>query len=114
MSILIPGMMPKDGECVVVFPGGVVQKYKAGGIAFFEYQDRTEEAVAVQLPPHGRLGDLDAMAAKDNADYEDAMASIADVSLRSIVCKIHDGAQKMIAEAETILQADPEEGGAEG
>lgn len=96
MSIIIPGMkMPKDGECVVVFADGVVQKYKAGGIAFFEYQDRLEETVAVQLPPHGRLGDLDALVKKS---YEIKSC----VGRYSRVVHIED-----VKNADTIIPADP-------
>ena len=93
MSIIIHGRkMPKDGECVVVFPGGVVQKYKAGGIAFYEYQDRTEETEAIELSPHGRLGDLDKMKADYLASTENGKFTV-DVPL-------------FIDETETIIPAD--------
>lgn len=103
MSILIHMQMPKDGECVVVFPGGVVQKYKAGGIAFFEYQDRTEEHVAVQLPPHGRLIEADKLMANIKAhDY-----------LLTAMCNSQEngmftcGIQQAVDEADTIIPEDP-------
>ena len=102
MGIYIPGMkMPKDEKAIhlEIHSDGTVLMWQMG-------DDDKVVGTAIELPPHGRLGDLDAMAAKDDADYEDAMECIADISTRSIVCKIHYGAQKMIAEAETILPAE--------
>lgn len=118
MSILIPGMkMPtaciscpfmvsRDGDDCIL------QSDEANA-SFMSWEQMKAGCPLVELPSHGRLGDLDALAAKDNADYEDAMASIADVSTRSIVCKIHYAVQEMIAEAETILPAGPEGGDAQ-
>lgn len=100
MSILIHGKMPKDGECVVVFAGGVVQKYKAGGIAFFEYQSRTEETVAVQLPPHGRLIDADALE-NEGADVHQDIEYCGYVE-----DTIYGFSQEMIENAPTILPAE--------
>ena len=97
MSIYIQGMaMPMNHRHMILMSNGDITDLDGKTIA-----------KAIELPPHGRLGDLDAMAAKDDADYEDAMASIADVSTRSKVCKVHYAVQEMIAEAETILPADP-------
>lgn len=110
MSLMIHGVsMPKDNQVLLIDPLGNARLFRGQEVPV----TKTGLFVgkAVELPPHGRLGDLDALAAKDNADYEDAMASIADVSSRSIVCLIHYAAQKMIAEAPTIIPAGPEGGG---
>ena len=105
MGIYIHGIsMPKDGECVVVFPGGVVQKYKAGGIAFFEYQGRTEETVAVQLPPHGRLIDASEKVTVHYDEYIKKEMTI-DELLR---CGWIE------SKAPTIVPADPEGGADNG
>ena len=57
MSIYIPGMeMPTDcSRWVVIYPDGKV-----------DYSDKTDEwvtldKVAIPVPPHGRLGDLDVL-----------------------------------------------------
>ena len=60
MGIYIPGMkMPTNrSRWIVIYPDGKV-----------EYSDKTDEwetldKGAVPVPPHGRLGDLDALAEK--------------------------------------------------
>jgi hypothetical protein len=73
MSILIRGMeMPKEGSWVTlrVFPDGQCFLYSWCGNDF----DFMEHLTAVPVPPHGRLGDLDAVAAEiqkaiDNMEY---------------------------------------------
>ena len=52
MGIYIPGKMPKDGECIVVYGDGEVWHHG---------KRITKVGTAVELPPHGRLGDLDAL-----------------------------------------------------
>ena len=117
MSIYIRGLsLPPEGEKRLVLfigPDGVVDVYRSVVEATPHLESIVCETDAIEVPPHGRLIDADAMAAKDDADYEDAMECIADVSSRSIVCQLHYGVQKMIAEADTIIPADPE-GGADG
>ena len=102
MGIYIPDVkLPPDDDWILVL---CIQH---DGTVLDPYGNQLD-GKAIELPPHGRLGDLDALAAKDNADYEDAMASIADVSTRSKVCKVHYAVQEMIAEAETIIPAEEE------
>ena len=63
MSILIHMEMPKDGECIVVSSDGTAYKYNPGDVVM--YGDAyNETADAIELPPHGRLGDLDALMAE--------------------------------------------------
>ena len=112
MGIYIRGIsMPKDGECVVVVPSGVVQKYKAGGIAFYEYQDRTEETVAVQLPPHGRLIDADALLKDHGLGMYCPKCKRDERSCQFEMIHTTMDFCEWIEDAPTIIPADPEEGG---
>ena len=53
MSILIPGMkLPKAGYCFIVFHDGEV---------WGDGKRIGKVGTAIELPPHGRLGDLDAL-----------------------------------------------------
>ena len=63
MGIYIHGMkMPKDGECIVISSCGTARKYDPGDVLM--YGDAYNEmADAVELPPHGRLIDADALIA---------------------------------------------------
>ena len=114
MSILVSGMkMPRFGECIVITSDGVASKYLDGDVAIYYAARPDKEAAAVELPPHGRLGDLDAMMAKDAADFAEAMNATSSVSTRSLMRQAHDAIQKAIGETEVIIPADPE-GGADG
>ena len=113
MSILIPGKMPtRCWDCPMCYDmmactiTGLNWYRDTVDLSIDPVEERMPNCPLIELPPHGRLGDLDALAAKDNADYEDAMASIADVSTRSMVCQLHYGAQKMIRDAPTIIPAE--------
>ena len=104
-GIYIPGMeMPKEHEHPIhlaIFPCGTI-----------EY-DRVSDGLgwrickAVPVPDHGRLGDLDAMEAKDNADYEQAMQCNLAFVTKTAIMKTHDCVQQAIAETETVIPADP-------
>lgn len=66
MSVYIPGMeMPEDGfiTITVTSDGRVVGNSKKEN-GKFEYLDNEDIAKAVPVPPHGRLGDLDALKAR--------------------------------------------------
>lgn len=66
MSVYIPGMeMPEDGfiTITVTSDGRVVGNSKKES-GKFEYLDNEDIAKAVPVPPHGRLGDLDALKAR--------------------------------------------------
>lgn len=66
MGVYIPCMeMPKGGEMIVVFSDGAVQKCLLG------VKEALETSEAVQLPPHGRLGDLDALSKTIKSHAED-------------------------------------------
>lgn len=60
-GIYIPGMkMPKGGECVVVSSDGTAYKYEPGDVVM--YSDAYNEmADVIELPPHGRLADIDGL-----------------------------------------------------
>ena len=62
-DLLIRGMeMPKTMSVLAVFPNGYV--------AVYDNKDTfIGEAKAVPVPPHGRLGDLDALAAQCDDPY---------------------------------------------
>ena len=66
MSILIEGMeIPMDGRILIVFPSGRVLEVSADAT-----QDIFRETQAVHVPPHGRLGDLDALVHDLDDDIE--------------------------------------------
>lgn len=100
MSIYIEGLdMPQDGmvRSISIEADGSVRFF--GGSSLI--------ARAVEVPPHGALGDLDALAAKDNADYEEAINCALSDSSRALMDQIHESAQMMLRNAETIIPADP-------
>ena len=107
MSILIHGVsMPKDERAIhlEIHSDGTVLMWQMG-------DDDKVVGTAIELPPHGRLGDLDALAAKDTAEYEEAMNFAIDLSTRTLFDCTHREVQKAIKNAPTIIPADPEEGG---
>lgn len=60
MSILIHMEMPKDCECIVIQSDGTAYKYNPGDVVM--YGDAyNETAVVIELQPHGRLIDADAL-----------------------------------------------------
>lgn len=66
MSVYIPGMeMPKDIEpgLVIEFADGIDGKRYAR-LYHYRHGGLTEWCEAVPVPPHGRLGDLDALKAR--------------------------------------------------
>lgn len=60
MDILIKGMeIPKETQCCyTIFPNGKVIVHWDGKVL--------GEAEAIELPPHGRLGDLDKLSGETN------------------------------------------------
>lgn len=100
MSILIHMETPKDGECIVIQSDGTAYKYNPGDVVM--YGDAyNETADVIELPPHGRLGDLDALGK---------------VMCEGIAPSVNDGGFKhafdiirAVANAPTII---PAEGGA--
>lgn len=65
MSILIKGLeMPKDGETVTL-------TICADGLVFEEFKEPGDVFHAVPVPPHGRLGDLDALMKELEIDDSD-------------------------------------------
>lgn len=70
---------------------------------------------AIEVPPHGRLIDADAMAAKDNEDYKAAMDTAFSDSSKALFDEIHRNVQNSITNAPTIIpasggeEADPED-----
>ena len=75
---------------------------------------RPDDCPLIELPPHGRLIDADAFAAKYIAALPGGIDDLIDKSrapefLSQIQALLMD-----IAEAPTIIPADPKEGGADG
>ena len=97
MSIYIPGMdMPKDKQLLVIFPdGGVWSGGKRIG----------KKGTVIEVPPHGRLGDLDKLERMfsdiDNAPYSGFDGEEPFYSA--------DDAAQTIGLAPTIIPADREE-----
>ena len=99
MSMLIHMKMPKDGECVVIYPDGTAHKYRAEDVALYGYGGRVTESVAVELHPHGRLIDADAFLAR-NAYFAER---------EFVNPKYDDTLTDLIDRADTIIPADPED-----
>lgn len=93
MSIYIKGMeMPKsDDEKLIVYADGTV--------IYFDFHNfNTKSAKAIELPEHGRLGDLDALFDKAYTAY-------------SVDMDEHEANQmmEMVSAAPTIIPADGRE-----
>jgi len=116
MSILIPGMeMPKDGECIIVSSDGTVSKYKIGDVVLFGGGAYNVTEDVIDLPPHGRLGDLDEMAVDESEAYMSAQLKLGDdVITKSINEAVHTKIVRLIADTPTIIPADPEGGADNG
>lgn len=99
MSILIKGMsMPNDGVEWIMF-----LRVTSGEVELFDPigEDESVFYKAVELPPHGRLGDLDEL-----VKYKDKLvvdADKLDLKFRFVVDT------KYIDEAPTIISASEEE-----
>lgn len=97
MSILIKGMdMPqkKNGTVLIIYPNG-----KAA------YEDGTEYEV-IQLPPHGRLGDLDLIKAMIMEYIEEyGMTKDENGYYSEKWCAMKE-AEMVIQEAPTVIPAD--------
>ena len=103
MGLYVQGVdMPeKYPICLVVWPDGRTEKYAAAYVD----STKTGECEAVQVPPHGRLGDLDVLAwqftpddmyyptEEDKCEYDSHCMSLRDV-------------RGNIAMAQTIIPAD--------
>lgn len=92
MGIYIPGMeMPPRGKVnlLVMFDDGTVQ----------DNSDGQNQWRAIELPPHGRLGDLDALERnlREMADYQHGDRQQGILGCCSTICS-----------ADTIIPADPE------
>ncbi|MDO4861735.1 MAG: hypothetical protein Q3984_03605 [Eubacteriales bacterium] len=58
MGIYLPNMeMPRKGQMLVIFPDGTSY------VCFNGMRERLTQTTAVPVPPHGKLGDLDALIA---------------------------------------------------
>lgn len=93
MGIYIHGMeMPKAGDCFIIYPDGEVWN---GGKRIGKV------GTAIELPPHGRLGDLGELefAFNESAEGLHGTPKWAEIYLECA---------KAVREAETIIQADPE------
>lgn len=90
MGLYIPNIeMPKDGQMLVIFPDGTAY------VCFHGMRERLAQAEAVPVPPHGKLGDLDALAGYIH-QQEDWLSEAAIHAFCGILCKMP-----------TIIPADP-------
>lgn len=107
MSIIIPGMkMPRFGECIVITSDGVASKYLDGDVAIYYAARPDKEAAAVELPPHGRLIDVDALR---RAMYHEAFETDSPMQKWDSGCWIRYKLFERVEEAApTIVPADPE------
>ena len=91
MSLYIKGIgLPPSGEAYVIYPDGSLNRQVCGicqcGL----------DGTAIELPPHGRLGDLDALIAR-NAYFAD----------RDFVNPMYDDTLRdLVDAAPTIIPAD--------
>ena len=61
MGLYIKGVkVPKFGDCIVITSDGIAYKYRAGDVVFF-FDAKPIETSIIELPPHGRLIDADAL-----------------------------------------------------
>ena len=102
MSILIRGMdMPTScGFCVFEQANGDGCECYVNG-CLTEYQKRPDDCPLIHVPPHGRLGDLDAALKKLNRIClpDDLSYTIG-----------HDIAKQFLKDAPTIIPAEPPKG----
>ena len=107
MSILIPGMkMPKDEKAIhlEIHSDGTVLMWQMG-------DDDKVVGTAIELPPHGRLGDLDALR---RTMYHEAFETDSPMQKWDSGCWIrYKMFERMEEAAPTIIPADPE-GGSDG
>lgn len=68
---------------------------------------RLKNCSLVPVPPHGRLGDLDALMQKDNDDYDIALLLTTDDEVQSIITRLHIQMQRVLIGTPTIIPADP-------
>ena len=91
MGIYIPIEMPKLGECIVVYGDGDV---------WHDGKRIAKVGTAIELPPHGRLGDLDAL-----------MQTYEQLIEQNLVSPLSGTWVKLALENATpIISADPEWG----
>lgn len=70
-------------------------------------EKRREDCPLVELPPHGRLGDLDAMAFDESEAYMSAQAKLGrDVITTGINSIVHRKIQLLIMDTPTIIEAE--------
>lgn len=103
MSILIPGLsLPPKGKIkmFVLFDDGVL----------LDNNDGQNFWQAIEVPPHGRLGDLDEMAVDESEAYMSAQLKLGDdVITKAINEAVHAKIVRLIADTPTIIPADPKE-----
>lgn len=93
-GIYIPGMeMPQPGEAITIFCSGDAHRFIIG------MREALTKSKAIPVPPHGRLGDLDAALKKLNRIClpDDLSYTIG-----------HDIAKQFLKDAPTIIPASEE------
>ena len=110
MSLYIPGLnLPPKGEAYMIDPDGVVYRRiptNDGDDAVIRKIDVT----IIEVPPHGRLVDADAMAVEESEAYMSAQIQLTHDPITSgINTAVHAKIVRLIADTETIIPADKEE-----
>lgn len=110
MGVYLPNMeMPRRGQMLVIFPDGTSY------VCFNGMRERLAQTEAVPIPPHGRLGDLDALVERIEGiwDCNDMVFrpndKICDVPEDCKGCKwaqTKDCIQRMVENAPTIIEAE--------
>lgn len=98
MGIYLPNIeMPRKGEMLVIFPDGTSY------VCFNGMRERLKHTTAFSVPPHGRLGDLDAAAelAMQYCPDDDGACSKSGADLRELLDEIENLPTIIPAEEET-------------
>lgn len=104
MGIYIPSVsMPKDETAIhlELHSDGIVLMWQMG-------DDDKVVGTAIELPPHGRLGDLDALADKYISEIPDGIFALKDKRNVPAFVSLMIALLGDIAEADTIIPAEGE------
>ena len=113
MGIYVHGMkMPQFGGCIVITSDGVARKYLKGDVAI-HYDAIQDKASAAELPPHGRLGDLDALFLAMFKCQDGSIIGDYDIDGWPHEARYAD-IKRFIRQAPTIIPADPAGGADNG
>ena len=109
MGLYIPDVkLPPDKK----YKWDLVLHISYDGTVRSPWGDLITDEKAIELPPHGRLGDLDEMAVDESEAYMSAQLKLGDdVLTKAINEAVHAKIIRLIADTPTII---PTSGGADG